>query len=211
MIKAILFDCDGVLINSEVYYLTQTVAWMNEAGYNVDEATIFPIIGTSMKRTCEILAQIAHSDPDTILKMNDDYFSKHPLPFKDIIKDGVMDTLHALSLKGIRMAICSASPRKDLDEIMRQTGFSRYIEYVISGDELTESKPSGQIYLHAADKLGVTPHQCLVIEDSSIGIQAGKNAGMRVIALHDPRIPVDQSMADVIINHFGDILEYIKD
>ena len=65
--------------------------------------------------------------------------------------------------------------------------------------------------MHAADKLGVTPHQCLVIEDSSIGIQAGKNAGMRVIALHDPRIPVDQSMADVIINHFGDILEYIKD
>lgn len=211
MIKAILFDCDGVLINSEVYYLTQTVAWMNEAGYNVDEATIFPIIGTSMARTCEILAEVAQSDPETILKMNDDYFAKHPLPFKDIIKDGVMETLATCHQLGLRMAICSASPRKDLDEIMRQTGFGRYIEYVVSGDELTESKPSGQIYLHAAEKLGMQSDECLVVEDSAIGIQAGKNAGMKVIALHDPRIPADQSKADVIVEAFSDILEYIKD
>lgn len=209
MKKAVLFDCDGVLLNSEYYYLTGTIEWMNQKGYHVTKEDILPIIGTSYQVTCEILAKLAHTDVDTAKAMNDEYFTQHPVPFGKIIKDNVISLLDTLSVKGIKCAICTSTPVTDLKRILKETGFEEYFHYTVSGDELTATKPNPQIYLHAADKLGLDPRECLVVEDSSIGIAAGKAAGMQVLALKDETIPMDQSKADIIIEDILEVLNYL--
>lgn len=210
MKKAVLFDCDGVLINSEQYYLDGTIHWLNDMGIHVTDDDIIPIIGTTYKRTIEILMTFTHESYEQTLARNEAYFAQHPLPFAHLVKPHVYDLLITLKQMAIKMAICTASPVKDLHNILEQTHFDDYVSYYVSGDELSASKPDPQIYWHAANKLMVKPQDCLIVEDSPNGIAAGKAAQMTTIALYDPRLKLDTHMADGVINDMIEVIDWVR-
>ena len=210
MKKAVLFDCDGVLIDSERYYLDGTMQWLKEMGVDATDADIIPIIGTTYKQTIEILMGFTKESYQQTLARNEDYFTKHPLPFDRLVKPHVYQLMEQLKSMDIKMAICTSSPVRDLNRIIESTGFDRYVHYYVSGDELKASKPEPGIYLQAANKLMVEPKDCLVVEDSPIGIQAGKAAGMTTIALVDTRLNLDTHQADGTINDMIEVISWVK-
>ncbi len=210
MKKAVLFDCDGVLIDSERYYLQGTVEWLNQMGILVEIKDLIPMIGTTYQRTIEILMRYTNESYETTLKRNEDYFHEHPLPFAQLVKPNVYALLKQLKAMDVKMAICTSSPVRDLKLILKQTHFDDYVHYYVSGDELKASKPDPMIYLQAAGKLMVEPSQCLVVEDSPIGIAAGKAAGMTTVALVDPLLNLDTTKADGLINDMIEVMDWVK-
>jgi len=97
--------------------------------------------------------------------------------------------------------------RELIDELVEIAGITDVLDYTISGHECSAFKPDPEIYLRAMEALGVDPAECLVIEDSPLGIEAGKRSGARVLALRPHEgVNLDQSAADVVIDNLADIL-----
>lgn len=210
-IKAVLFDMDGVLIDSETFYCDGTYDWMKQLGYTGSEEAIYTMIGTTMEVTYQILQKLlkdSHS-LDEIRQTNETYFKEHPLPYKTILKSGVKELLIALKEKGIKTAVCSSSPKETIQQVLDECQLNAYFDFFVSGDQFVESKPHPEIYLHAAEVLSVQPEECIVIEDSTLGIQAGRNAKMEVIALRDEKFNLDQSKANRIVNSMQEAAAYL--
>lgn len=210
--KAVLFDMDGVLIDSETFYMKGTYEWMKEAGFEGEIEDVFRIIGTTMVQTYEIIQKMLDFKYTIkeLEEINENYFRENPLDYKNIVIPGTLDLMRHLKSKGIKLAVCSASAKNIIDHVMEVCGFKEYLDYEVSGEEVKNSKPFPDIYLKASEVLGVKPEKCIVIEDSRIGIEAGKNAGMFVFAYRDPKFKQDQSSANAIYESMEDIANHIK-
>ncbi len=202
MLKVILFDMDGVLIDSEGYYAEGTYTWMKEIGFQGKIEDIHKLIGTTMDKTYDMLVDLLGKkiSKEAVKERNEAYFRQNPFNYKEGLKEGVTETMKWLKLQGISCAICSSSPLATIEKVVDQCGLSEYVSFYLSGENFKESKPHPEIYLTAAARFGVEPKECIVIEDSTMGIQAGKNAGMPVIAIMDERFDLDQSQADYRVN-----------
>ena len=118
--------------------------------------------------------------------------------------------MRELHERGVKCAIASSSYRELIDELVEIAGIADVLDYTISGHECSAFKPDPEIYLRAMEALEVEPTECLVIEDSPLGIEAGKRSGARVLALRPHEgVNLDQSAADVIIDSLTDILSAI--
>lgn len=196
-IRAVLFDMDGVLVDSETYYCEGTFRWMKELGFQGEQKEIYCMLGTTMEVTYQMMQKLlgyTHS-LDKIQEVNETYFKEHPIPYKEIMIPGVKELLLFLKEKGIKTAVCSSSPLDLIEKCTEECDIRKYFDYIVSGEQFKNSKPDPEIYLHAAEVFGYQPEECLVIEDAKLGIEAGVNAGMKVIALHNPKFMQDQSKA----------------
>ena len=211
-IKAVLWDMDGVIIASEQYYMAGTLDWMKKIGFEGDQAEISKIIGTTMAITHVMLAKMMN-DKYTVKEieaMNEKYFEDNPLNYAEIMNDGIIDVLGYLKENGIKLALCSSSPLKTIKHVLKVCNIEAYFDYIVSGDQFTHSKPNPEIYLSAVSNLNVKTDECMVIEDSNMGIAAGKNANIYTVALKDQIFSIDQSNADIIINELTEIIQIIK-
>ncbi|MFV0550315.1 MAG: HAD family hydrolase [Anaerorhabdus sp.] len=210
--KAVFFDMDGVLINSEIFYMNGTFEWMKELGFKGTFEDICTIIGTTLDKTYDMLYDMLEGKypRERIIQENDVYFEKHPLDYKNISKEGAIETFKALKDAGYKIAICSSSPLDNIKHVAEVCGFEPYLDFVVSGEQFVQSKPHPEIYLHAAEVLNVTPEECVVVEDSEFGIQAGISAGMIVLALEDKRLPNNQAKATQIINSLSEVQELVE-
>lgn len=210
--KAVLFDMDGVLIDSEIYYMEGTYKWMKDVGYEGSFEDVCKIVGTTLDVTYEILSGLLNNgfSVEVVKEINEKYFTDNPLDFKNIMKPHSLELMKFLKDNNIKIAVCSASPKDNILHVMSECGFDKYIDYLVSGEEFTHSKPHPEIYLTAARDLGVDIKDCLVIEDSEKGIEAGKNADMEVIAISDDRFHQDQSRADHRFKSMKEVELFIK-
>lgn len=201
--KAILFDMDGVLIDSEVFYMENNMIWMQELGFTGSFDDILSAIGTTMQKTGEIYAAFFHGkySVDDILKANDDYYARVKPNYSTMLRIGIKECVQELKKQGFKLAVCSSSSHDIITDVLKSTGLIDYFDYYVSGEQFKKSKPNPEIYEHASQLLGVPIESCVVVEDSPIGIEAGKRAGMTVIAMSHPLIPLDQSNADKIVEN----------
>ena len=115
--------------------------------------------------------------------------------------------MRELHERGVKCAIASASYRELIDELVESAGIADVLDYTISGHECSAVKPDPESYLRAMEALGVEPAECLVIEDSPLGIEAGKRSGARGLARRPHEgVNRDQSRADAVIDNLTDIL-----
>ena len=132
------------------------------------------------------------------------YSPVHPVPYAELLNEQTEPVMCELHERGVKCAIASSSYRELIDELVEIAGISDVLDYTISGSAF---KPDPEIYLRAMEALGVEPAECLVIEDSPMGIEAGKRSGARVLALRPHEgVNLDQSAADTIIDSLADIL-----
>ena len=188
MIKAVIFDLDGVIVSTdECHYL----AWKqlaDEEGIYFDRTINERLRGVSRMESLEIVLERAekkYSDEEKLAlaeTKNNQYKEYIKSLTPDDILEGVMDNLEDLKAKGIKIAIGSSS--KNTPIILKQIGLDNYFDAVSDGNNISKSKPDPEVFLKAADMLGIPYENCMIVEDADAGIEAGKRAGMMTLAVN---------------------------
>lgn len=213
MIKAVLFDMDGILYDSEYYYMNGTIEQMRRYGYDGPDEDIYAVIGTTMEETYAILHRLLNGKVplEVIRKNNEHYFQEeHPLRFREIMFPGVPEELRSLKEMGILTAVCSASPLQLIKDSLQEMDILDLFDFYESGENVRNPKPAPDIYLLAQQELGVAREECVVYEDSTFGIEAGKRAGIYTVAREDKRFFQDQSHADAIVRDIQSLVRWIR-
>lgn len=188
MIKAVIFDLDGVLVTTdELHYR----AWKQLADEeNIKGFTRADNIrqrGVSRMASLEVLLEKAeneYSDAEKEIlayRKNNIYVKSLESLDKSAVLDGVFEFIAYLKEKGIKMAVGSAS--KNTPMILEKTGLTEFFDAVSCGLDTQKSKPDPEVFLIAADRLNTSYSECLVIEDSDAGIEAAKRGGMYALAV----------------------------
>lgn len=120
---------------------------------------------------------------------------------------GLLEFLAESEREGLRSAVGSSGYRANVDFVLERCNIGRYFSAAVAGDEVTRCKPDPEIYLTAAAKLGLEPHECVVFEDAEAGIESAKRAGIKVVALATTfdRACLEGTDADVIVDDFRDV------
>lgn len=208
--KAVIFDMDGVIIDSESIHADMKIRTLTHFGIPCSMEDCVAYVGRSAKAFFTDFAKFA-TTPVSIQEMVD---YKHRIYLEYIQEsnsiypiDGVLDLLYQLHSEGIPVALASSADRKVINAVLIKFGLMDCFEYILSGAELPASKPNPAIYQLTAKALGFAPADCVVIEDATAGIMAAKDAGAYCIAYDNPNSgPQDLSRADKIVSSLSDIV-----
>lgn len=212
MYKSIIFDMDGVLIDSEPIYKEANSALFKSIGIEVDDSTYNTFIGIGAEKMWEQLKKqhnlpLAESEyvaMDRKQKLN--WFST----VKMSAMPGVIEILTFLKQQGIKLAVASSSPQKNVHLVLNAIGAYSFFDSIVCGDQVTEGKPNPSIFLKAAELLDSHPSNCIVLEDSKNGITAGNRAGMTTVGYLPFPTNQDLSHSKHIIKSFNELKEIIK-
>ena len=183
----VIFDCDGVLVDSERIANRVFASLLREIGLHFTLAEMFEtFVGNSMARCVEIISErLGHAPPDDLL---DRY---HRLSREALIRElvpvpGVAALLSALDAAGLPYAVASNGEHAKMETTLGATGLlERFEGRRFSSADVARPKPAPDLFLHAARQMGVAPGRCVVIEDSPLGVQGACAAGMTVIGFAD--------------------------
>ena len=209
MIKAVLFDMDGVLVDTEWFYNRRRCAYLETKGFVFDE--IPDLSGTNDIYVWE------YFEPDDVQRRAElkreyveQYMLAHPVPYDELKNKDAKPVMEALRERGVVSAIASSGQPEMIEELVEAADLRDVLVATVSGHEVAAFKPDPAVYLRTMELLGVAPEECLVVEDSPLGIEAGRRAGCRTLALR-PRegVSLDQSEADRIIDSLWDLLEEV--
>lgn len=209
---AILFDMDGVLIDSEIVYLGFIRDFLLSQNVTCELTELYPIVGSTLGKTYELIASHL-PQPNEITWVAQEYerfVETRAVDYSQIMFPGVIEVLDQIRAKGYRMGLASSSGMDNIRHVLDVCGLKDYFDVVVSGDQFHQSKPHPEIYQFTANQLNVSPNECLVIEDSVYGIQAAKSAGMKVIAIRDMRFSTDTSLADHVVDSLTEVLPFIS-
>lgn len=198
MIKAVIFDMDGVLIDSEIVYLMHQFKKLQPGYPWLTPEHLYPLVGMDSREDKQYLAELLCrdlSDPSFISELKG-MFADFTIDYSSIMRKEVPQVLSFLQRNHLRIVLASSSSRDNIETVLDQCGIRSFFECIISGEQFTRSKPDPAIYLYALEQLQLPADDCLIVEDSGYGIAAGKRAGVRTAALTDHRFNFDQSAAD---------------
>ena len=191
MIKAVLFDLDGVIVSTDRCHYRAWKRMADEEGIFFDEKINDRLRGVSRMASLEIVLERAsrtYTDAEkaALAERKNDYY-------KDLIREltpadilpGAMENLNELKENGILVAVGSSSKNTPL--ILRQIGLDGFFDAVSDGNNISRSKPDPEVFLKAAEMLGTDPADCLVVEDADAGIEAGRRGGMKTLSVKGAR------------------------
>ena len=206
IIKGVLFDFDGVVVQSEKLHRRTFLELLKPYGVKVSEERWYnEFAGTGSRHIFEVLVK-EHGLQEKV----DDLVAKRKKNYENAVRcgrlkktPGIEKFLRKLKDKKIKTAIVSGSHRTNVQAALEIFGLAKYFDIIISGDELEKRKPDPEPYLHAARKLGLMPKECIAIEDSFSGAKSATAAGMQLIIVKSPaKIPTKKGI--VVIKDFRD-------
>lgn len=204
MKKAVIFDMDGVLIDSEPFYFQRRMDFFKEKGIRPGSNKFEDYVGNSEKQTWELLVSENASKRNVLHQEYLEYKKHHGIDFTKALRSSVPHVLSKLKENGVSIGLASSSPRNEIDKMLADCQLKKYFSFTISGEEVKESKPNPEIYLISREALKCD--DCFAVEDSTLGIASAKAAGIFTVALKQA-FPMDQQAADIIIDELGDFLE----
>lgn len=210
-IRAVIFDMDGVIVDSEFVYNQYLLAFAKTKNPAVTMEQINPMVGLSRKDSWSVMAK-AVSNGQTWEELRDEFSALDVysgVNYREIFRQEAMTAAVELKKRGYLVALASSTGPELIARIIEETGMRPFFDLVVSGKQFKQSKPNPEIYHYTAKTLGVPEAECFVIEDSTVGIEAAKRAGMTVAALKDDRFGFDQSLADIHVERIDEILSYL--
>lgn len=211
--NTVIFDNDGLLIDSE-RIINRALLWAGETmGLDDMENTARAMIGRTQASARRLCAEKYGDDFDygRLCDLKHEYIDKVLPEGYFPAKHGALEITSRLKENGFRIAVASSSRRGYVEEELKFTGLYDRFEVILCGDNVTKSKPDPQIFLTAAERLGVSPGDCYVLEDSYNGIRAAHAAGMKPIMVPD-LLPPDEEMQRLAVYIADDLIgagEYI--
>ena len=204
--RGAIFDMDGLLIDSERLWQLEFHNIARERGIALPDSFPNEICGTGGKRTREVLSRHFHTDdPEAVLRECSARVHKleeHGVP----LKPGVNVILRGLRDAGYRIAVASSSPMDMIRKNLRMNGVEAFFDALTSGREVANGKPAPDVFLLAAERLGVPPEECWVFEDSLSGTEAGARALCRVVMIPD-LVPPDDAARQRCWGIFPDLAQ----
>ncbi|MEE4197554.1 MAG: beta-phosphoglucomutase [Bacteroidales bacterium] len=190
-IKAVIFDLDGVIVDTAVFHYQAWKRLAREMGFDLTEAQNEQLKGISRMESLDILLGIGNIGPlaeeekQRLATSKNEWYRENILKMtpRDILP-GVQDFLESLKKANYRIAIGSSS--KNAGTILERIGMKDTFDAVIDGTRISKSKPDPEVFLKGARELDIPPEQCVVFEDAESGIEAAKNAGMKTIGVGNP-------------------------
>lgn len=208
MLKAVIFDVDGTLLDTERIYMQ---AWKEAAA---EQGYVMP--DELLRKTRAVDAKVAAQIFEEEIGNGFSYQKTRPIRVRiaeeiielesPILKPGVLELLSFLREKGIRLSVASSTKTKTTKEHLQINGIADWFEVIVGGDMITKGKPNPDIFLKAAELLGETPENCIVVEDSPAGIRAGSAAGMKTVLVPD-QAAITQEIIDLSDVQMKSLLE----
>jgi beta-phosphoglucomutase len=202
MIKGVLFDMDGVLVDSEPFICQAAIMMFSELGIKVSPEDFIPYVGMGENRYIGGVAEKYKVTVD-IEKVKDRTYEIYgeivigklsPLP-------GTHEFIQKCRKRGFKLALATSADKVKMEVNLREIGLSSdYFHAIITGLDVENKKPFPDIYIKAAKSIGLEPHECLVVEDAVSGIRSGKSAGCRCLAVTSSFDAADLREADWICN-----------
>lgn len=214
--KVIIFDMDGLLIDSMQYWIDTDEEWFSSIGQKITPEIIRLLSGRTVRENIEWMKrefQLTESVDELFqkrIRMTDDiYFQKtQPMPGADLL-------VRSIAASSLSQAIASGSSEDRIQTVIKRFAWETYFDSYLSAEEVGNSrgKPEPDVFLKAAEKLNIDPAACVVFEDAENGVVAAKRAGMACVAVPDERWSAgDFSTADLIAESLEDarIQEYVN-
>jgi HAD superfamily hydrolase (TIGR01509 family) len=205
-LEAVLFDMDGVIVDSEPLWTEAEIQFLARRSLAYAPELKAVLMGRDSREAVGILIEhysLRESVDDVVAERNE-------------LVAGLFDTLlrpipYALNLvksvrnSGVKTSLVSSSPKRLIDLVLVKFSAAELFDLALSGDQVARGKPAPDIYLHAAEKLGVRPECCLVIEDAPHGVSAAKCAGMFCLAVSTSASMGELAMADKVVSGFEEV------
>ena len=209
MIQTVIFDMDGVIVDTEPLHRYAYFKQFEELNIEVTEAMYTSFTGFSTKNTFQTLKeqfQLQHEVEDLIQRkrniFNDAFDTKEDLE----LLEGVRNLIEDLYQNGIQLILASSASKVTIDRVFTRFGLHDFFTHIVSGEDFPKSKPHPAIFEHAASLSIASKENCIVIEDSTNGVKAAKAAGIYCVG-YESEHSKDQNLdeADKVITHFKEL------
>ncbi len=210
---AIIFDLDGVIVDTTRYHYLAWKKLADELGIPFTESDNEHFKGVSRRRCLEILLEIGNTSmsesefESCLVRKNEDYLVYVETMNEEEILPGVPEVLNHLKQRNVPMALGSAS--KNARVILEKVGLLSYFQAIVDGTQVTAAKPDPEVFLQAADFLNAENEMCIVFEDAQAGIEAANKAGMTSIGIGEKEI---LGHADYVFTDFNEMgIDWLND
>jgi HAD superfamily hydrolase (TIGR01509 family) len=207
--KHVVFDMDGVMVDSEPVHERATAEYLAGLGAEADAKLLDDMMGRRVRELTDALAARLGLPPEQV-------FEQREAVFWRLLDEGLeaMPGLHAavdrLAAAGLGLAVASSGTRAYVDHVLERLQVRAAFAVVVSGEDVRHGKPHPEIYLQAAERLHADPADCVAIEDTTHGIAAARAAGMRAVAMTHPlNATLDLGAADAVVYDLGAAADWI--
>lgn len=209
MKQAVIFDMDGVLVDTENFYFKRRMKFFDELKIEPATRKIQDFVGLTNEMIWKMLVPKDEEKRKILRGKYVNYSKQHEVCFSEVLNPSVKEVFSKLKDKNIKIAIASSSEKKEILRMIKECKLNKYIDFVISGEECIRSKPDPEVYIKAVQALDLLQTEALAVEDSVLGIRAAKLAGLTVGALVQKDYYIDQSEADYKMNDLIELIEQI--
>lgn len=211
-IKTILMDCDGVLVDSEMIYLTSLSHYLKSLGVDASIEELAYLVGSDIESITEKIKKQFALEQYTVGELIEGQRKQFAEEFSlESIREmsGLTAFLEEMNKRNIEVAVVSSSSTSYVEQIVSQLGIGSYLKIILGKESAKRAKPAPDLYQKALEILGADVDTTVVIEDSKNGIMAGKSAGCKVIAYCGSRIRQDVSEADWEVSDYQEAADLI--
>ncbi|MBD3243075.1 MAG: HAD-IA family hydrolase [Chitinivibrionales bacterium] len=204
-IKLVIFDMDGVMYDTERLAIQAWQAAGTKHGYTIREETVIEMIGLTAEDTEAIMRRdMGSSFPYGLVKEERLRIGRAQIEEHAVgVKDGLFEALERFGAMGLKLAVATSTDRPRTERLFERTGTPPVFAAVVCGEDVARRKPAPDIFLEAARRAECDSHECLVIEDSDVGILAAHRAGMRVVFVRDIKPLSDEAGRHVLARFDG--------
>lgn len=215
-IKAVLFDMDGLMVDTESLATEAFIHSAKKQGYDMTKEETLLVLGFTTKSIYEFWENYFKNSDVSGKQLVDDHYKyienilfttgPRKMPY-------IEELLKYLKESNYKVAVASSSNMDHIINNMEKTGLKKYIDEFASGAEVENGKPAPDVFLLAAERLGVKPENCLVLEDSKAGVIAGSSAGAKVIMVPDMFSPDEECKGRTyrIVGNLGEVISVLEE
>ena len=207
MVKAVIFDMDGVLVDNRDVHIESFSAWCQSRNLNIDKRELVGYFGMGNDEIFPLVLKRDDLTAEDIHQFSQEKEAIYRTMIAQEIKPlaGLVELLKDLKSQGIKIAVGSSGIRENVDFVLEKCGIAEYFDAISDGTMASKAKPDPEVFNTAAKLLGFANDECVVCEDSFAGVEASRRAGMKVVVLATTFARSEHTDFDILIDDFTQI------